>query len=82
LARYFSKHIACRMSESGFAVPSSFVAFLNGAGLMSDVQMVLFKDKSLRRRQTAFRREASIRPRAIHFVISGRPPVAPETVAS
>ncbi|MEU6745962.1 hypothetical protein ABZ914_07045 [Spirillospora sp. NPDC046719] len=44
LARYFAKHIGCRMANDGYSVPPSIVAFLDGASKITDVHMVLFKD--------------------------------------
>jgi hypothetical protein len=51
LARYFAKHIACRMVHDGFDVPPSIPAFLDGASRMPDMHMALFKDRRLYRLQ-------------------------------
>lgn len=42
LARYFAKHIACRMAHDGYMVPATVVPFLNGGAVLLNVQMVLF----------------------------------------
>ena len=47
LARYFAKHIACRMSSDGYKVPSEFCTFLDGASLLPKVDMALYKDPLL-----------------------------------
>lgn len=57
LARYFAKHIACRMVHDGFAVPSSIPDFLNGASQLSDVHMALYKDQARHRLQCMGQRE-------------------------
>jgi hypothetical protein len=43
LARYFAKHIGCRIAHDRYPVPLSLGEFLDGAQYAEDVQMVLFK---------------------------------------
>jgi hypothetical protein len=57
LARYVAKHLGCRMSTDGYAVPASVIAFLDGSPLMPDVQMCLFKERERRRIERRLRRE-------------------------
>jgi hypothetical protein len=45
LARYFGKHIGCRMAHDRFPIPPSLSAFLDGTAHAADVQMVLFKSQ-------------------------------------
>lgn len=47
LARYIAKHIACRMVHDGFAAPPGTAAFLDGEPVLTNVHMVLFKDRAL-----------------------------------
>lgn len=45
LAKYFAKHIGCRIVDDGFKVPRSIPSFLDGVtDRIPDVHMVLFKD--------------------------------------
>ncbi|WP_131733030.1 hypothetical protein [Actinomadura formosensis] len=54
LAKYFAKHIACRIVDDGFRVPPSVLDFLNGTtDRMPDMHMVLFKNRELRRYRRA-----------------------------
>lgn len=46
LARYYLKNIGCRIAEIGFAVPSQIVEFMNGAAVMPNGVIVLYKDFS------------------------------------
>lgn len=46
LGRYFTKHIGCRMANDGYSPPSELAEFLDGGLLLSNVQMVLFRDLS------------------------------------
>ena len=57
LARYVAKHIGCRMSRDGYAIPASVVGFLDGSPLMPDVQMWLFKERERRRLEEWGRRD-------------------------
>lgn len=45
LARYFVKHMGCRMAHERYPVPTSLAEFLDGAATARDVQMVLFKSR-------------------------------------
>lgn len=49
LARYLAKHITCRMVHDGYAAPPTVAAFLDGGRTLSNVHMVLFKDRDLYR---------------------------------
>lgn len=49
LARYLAKHITCRMVHDGYAAPPTVAAFLDGGQILSNVHMVLFKDRDLYR---------------------------------
>lgn len=53
LARYFAKHLGCRMSDDGYQPPSSLNDFLNGAAMANNVEMTIFKDAYLRRLRAA-----------------------------
>lgn len=44
LARYFAKHLGCRLAHDNFPVPPSLGEFMSGrTAVLHDVQMVLFK---------------------------------------
>ncbi|WP_344114478.1 hypothetical protein [Kribbella alba] len=57
LARYFAKHIGCRISEGGYAVPDTLATFMDGGEMMTDVQMVLFKERARRKLERMGRRD-------------------------
>lgn len=46
LARYYVKNIGCRIAEAGFAVPQQLIDFMNGAPVMPNGVLVLYKDFS------------------------------------
>ncbi|MFC9790865.1 hypothetical protein [Rhodococcus sp. NPDC127528] len=46
LARYYMKNIACRIAEIGFDVPAQIVDFMNGAPIMPNATLVIYKDFS------------------------------------
>lgn len=46
LARYYVKNIGCRIAEIGFSVPQQMVDFMNGAPVMPNGVIVLYKDFS------------------------------------
>ncbi|EME20363.1 hypothetical protein G419_11877 [Rhodococcus triatomae BKS 15-14] len=46
LARYYMKNIACRIAEIGFDVPQQIVDFMDGAPIMPNAILVLYKDFS------------------------------------
>ncbi|MCX5042466.1 hypothetical protein OG921_04670 [Aldersonia sp. NBC_00410] len=46
LARYYVKNIGCRIAEMGFAVPQQMIDFMNGAPVMPNGVILLYKDFS------------------------------------
>lgn len=46
LARYYVKNIGCRIAEAGFAVPQQLIDFMNGAPVMPNGVILLYKDFS------------------------------------
>lgn len=46
LARYFAKHLGCRMANDGYQPPVAIAEFLDGGERLEYVQMVLFRDVS------------------------------------
>jgi len=46
LARYYVKNIGCRIAETGFTVPREMVDFMNGAPVMPNGVILLYKDFS------------------------------------
>ncbi len=48
LARYFTKHIGCRMAHDGFHVPDGITSFLDGAEAAEELTLQLGIDAAIR----------------------------------